>query len=199
MSHVATSRASAPWWRRGCVMPLIAVLAIIAVIVVAQFVTFLVRDGSGGGSASAGTFDAGAADAYQRGDVNQVEPHHLFITRLQDGTFIALYDKSPRQQELRGDCRIQYEDSSPLGSVPQLPGFTGAFVEDCGGTDSGRTVWRADGMFAFGAGYGDLDRFDTRVDANGHLLVDLGSRTCTHSRGAIGVPPFDVTRCGSGD
>jgi hypothetical protein len=179
-------------------MPVAAVLAIVAVIVLAQFITFIVRDGSGGGDGSGAMFDAGEAAAYQRGDVSQVEPHHLFITRLEDGTFIALYDKSPRQQELKGDCRIQYDETSPLGSTPQLPGFTGAFVEDCGASQSGHTVWRADGLFAFGTGYGDLDRFDTHVDTDGHLLIDLGSRTCTRSHGVIGVPPFDVTRCGAG-
>jgi hypothetical protein len=197
MSHAA-ARAQAPWWRRGCVMPSAVVAALITVVVVAQLVTFFVRDGSGGNDGG-NAFDAGEAKAYQPADVNQIEPHHLFIVRLQDGTFIALYDKSPRQQELKGDCRVQYDETSPLGSVPQLPGFTGAFVEDCGANESSRTVWRADGMFAFGGGYGDLDRFDTHVDKDGHLIVDLGSRTCTHSRGAIGVPPFDVTRCGAGD
>jgi len=190
-------RAQAPWWRKGCVMPIVVVAALIALVVAAQFITFVVRDGSGGGDRN--LFDAGEASAHHPADVSQVELHHLYIVRLQDGTFLALYDKSPRQQELKGDCRVQYDEASPLGSVPQVPGFKGAFVEDCGTADNARTVWRADGTFAFGAGYGDLDRFDTRIDKDGHLIVDLGARTCTRSHGAIGVAPFDVTRCGAGD
>ena len=43
------------------------------------------------------------------------------------------------------------------------------------------------------------DRFGTSVDGAGHLIVDTSSRTCTRSRGVIGVPPFDERTCGSGD
>ncbi len=60
-------------------------------------------------------------------------------------------------------------------------------------------MWRADGAFAFGADYGNLDRFNTSVDGAGHLIVDTSSRSCTRSRGVIGVPPFDEKTCGSGD
>ena len=70
--------------------------------------------------------------------------------------------------------------------------MSGAFVEDCNGS---RAVWRPDGMFAFGNGYGDLNRYDTHIDGNGHLIVDTSSRTCTRSRGVNGVPPFEQQRC----
>ncbi|MHB8376960.1 MAG: hypothetical protein ACYDEB_08395 [Dehalococcoidia bacterium] len=181
-------------WRTGCLLPLLAVAAVIVLVVAGEFVAFLL--GSQSSTNPAATFDAGAAEAYRRGDVSQIEQEHLYITRLEDGTFIALYDKSPRQQEGNGSCRVHYVDQSPLGTLPQLPGFTGAFVEDCNAET--RTVWRADGTYAFGAGYGNLDRYGTRINADGHLIVDLRSRTCTRSRGAVGVPPFDVTRCGRG-
>ena len=120
----------------------------------------------------------------------------MFITRLRTAASSRSTTSRPRQQELRGDCRVDYDPTAPTGSAAQLPGFTGAFVEACG--TNGRTVWLADGTFAFGSGYGDLDRFDTEVDADGHLIVHTDSRTCTKSRGVIGVPPFDVGRCGSG-
>ena len=118
-------------------------------------------------------------------------------TRLQDGTFVALYDKSPRQQELGGDCRVHYDDHTQLGPLPQIDDFTGALVEDCEGQS--RSVWRADGEFAFGAAYGHLDTYKTSVNSSGEVIVDTEVRTCTRSRGASGVPPYDVLRCGRGD
>jgi len=141
-------------------------------------------------------YDAGAASNYQNASVVYAEPQHLFVVRLQDGTFVALYDKSSKQQELRSGCRVSFDDTATLNNLTQLPGIVGAFVENCEGR---RAVWRADGVFAFGAGYGNLDRFDTSVDAAGHLIVDTTTRTCTRSRGVIGVPPFDERRCGGGD
>ena len=182
-------------WRTGCLLPLVVVAAAVVLVTAGEFIAFLV--GSPSGSAPSSQFDAGPADAYRRGDVSQIEPEHLFITRLEDGTFIALYDKSPRQQEGNGSCRVHYVDVSPLGTLPQLPGFTGAFVEDC--SSETRTVWRADGTYAFGAGYGNLDRYNTHINAEGHLIIDLSSRTCTRSVGVVGVPPFRVTRCGRGN
>jgi hypothetical protein len=144
-------------------------------------------------------YDAGRADAYAPADVTHIDAEHLFIVRLEDGSFVALYDKSPRRQELKdeNDCRVHWEDVAPLGSVAQLPGFTGAFVEDCDA--QARTVWLADGTYAFGAGYGDLDRYGTRVTEAGELIIDTSSRSCTRSVGTIGIPPFEVRRCGRGE
>lgn len=182
-------------WRSGCLLRLVIATAIVTAIVVGIGFAF-----DQGTKAPATTYDAGPAKEYPVGVVIPVESEHLFITRLQDGRFVAVYDKSPRQQELRGGCRVRYDTTSPaLGSVPQLPGFSGAFVEECG--SQARTVWLADGTFAFGAGYPgvNLDRYATRVDSNGNLIVDLTTRSCTKSRGAIGVAPFDVQQCGLGD
>jgi hypothetical protein len=137
-------------------------------------------------------YDAGQADAYTPGTVNYLEAQHVFVTRLPDGGFVALYDLSTRQQELGGDCRLQFQDTAGVGTLDPLPGITGAIVEECNGI---RAVWRADGMYAFGADYGDLDRFGTSVDAAGHLVIDTDSRSCTRSRGVIGVKPYDKRRC----
>ncbi len=187
--------AEAPPKRRrfGC----LAMIAVGALVVTALVVGigFLFDQGSGSVDSQRG-YDAGAASGYQNASVVYQEQQHLYIVRLQDGTFIALYDKSSKQQELRGDCRVAFDDAATPGTMAQLPGITGAFVEDCDGL---RAVWRADGKFAFGAGYGNLDRYGTSIDAAGHLIVDTSSRTCTRSRGVIGVEPFDVATCGSGD
>lgn len=138
-------------------------------------------------------FVAGTADALPPGSVNYFEQEHIFLTHLPDGQFVALYDRSPRQQELNGTCRIHYEETAGIGTLAPIAGTTGAFVEDC---DNARAVWRVDGKRSFGNSYGDLDRLDVRTDAQGRVIVDTESRTCTRSRGVIGIAPFDVRRCG---
>jgi hypothetical protein len=141
--------------------------------------------------------NAGKADEYARSDVTHDTINHIFIVRFEDGDFAVLYDRSTKQQEQgRRDCRIRFDESALLVGQPQLPGFTGAFVEECEGL---RAVWRADGAFASGAGYGDLDEYEWRVDDAGNLIIDLDERTCTRSRGVTGQPPFDETSCGRGD
>ena len=179
---------------RGCLLWFIGVSAAIIVLIIG------IGFASSGGSRAntpGPTYDAGPASEYPLANVVPIPDQHLFLTRLQDGSYVALYDKSSRQQELHGDCRVTWDPTAPTGSAKQLPGFTGAFVEDC--ESEGRTVWLADGTFAFGSGYGNLDRYETHVDASGNLVVDLASRTCTRSRGVIGIPPFDVTHCGVGN
>ena len=52
---------------------------------------------------------------------------------------------------------------------------------------------------ASGVGYGNLDRFETSIDENGDLLIDVSERTCTRSRGVPGIPPYDETICGRPD
>ena len=113
---------------------------------------------------------------------------------------MALYDRSSRQQELKGDCRVHYEDAAGIGTLEPLPDTAGALVEECNNT---RAVWRVDGKFSFGSSYGDLDRLDVHVaqpsGVQGDVIVDTESRSCTRSRGVIGIEPFDVRRCGKGD
>jgi hypothetical protein len=137
-------------------------------------------------------FDAGPAENYEPGDLTEVAPERLWIVRLEDGEFIALYNKSPKQQQLGSNCRVRFDENAQLIGLPQLPGFSGAFVEQCDGLTA---TWRADGRFAGGAGYGDLDRFETSVDEEGRLIVKTNTRTCTKSRGVPGLPPYDVQTC----
>ncbi len=138
-------------------------------------------------------FVAGTAAALPPGSVNYFEQEHIFLTHLPNGQFVALYDRSSRQQELNGTCRIRYDETSGIGTLAPIPGTIGAFVEEC---NNARAVWRVDGKFSFGSSYGDLDRFGVRTDAQGRVIVDTASRTCTRSRGVVGIAPFDVRRCG---
>ncbi len=95
----------APHERRrfGCLLQL-AVVAVVAVAVVVA-IGFLFDQGSDSVSPERG-HDAGAESGYQNASVVYAEAQHLFIVRLEDGTFLALYDKSSKQQELRSDCRV---------------------------------------------------------------------------------------------
>jgi hypothetical protein len=175
----------------GCLLK--GVLA--ASLLLAVFVVLGLAFGGDGdpGAGGGGAFNAGPAESYQRADISHLEQQHVFVVRLPDGEFIALYDKSAKQQEINSNCRVQWEANANLGGAVQpLPGFNGAFAETCEGT---RGVWRADGLRAYGAGYGNLDRFSTEVDRNGDLIIDLSDRTCTRSRGVIGVPPFEERTC----
>jgi hypothetical protein len=180
-------------FRSGCLTRILLALAAAVAMVVLIGETF---DQGAPANPRPSTLNAGPAEEYARSDVTQFPLSHLFIVRLDDGSFITLYDKSPKAQEVGRGCRVAYDETAQLTSLEQLPGFTGAFVEECGDL---RATWRADGEFASGAGYGDLDRFDTEIDASGNLIVKIASRTCTRSRGVVGQAPFDVTTCGRGD
>lgn len=188
------SRASSPEpqprrrSRLGCLGRILLAIGLAVVLVIAVGLIF--DQGDDAGQPERG-FNVGPAESFETADVNYIEPRHLFVVRLQDGSFTALYDQSPKQQELGSGCRVFFDDNAALGpEIEQLPGFRGAFVEECEGT---RAVWRADGQRAFGAGYGNLDRYQTSTDAAGNLIVDISSRTCTRSKG--GVPPFVETTC----
>ena len=176
----------------GCVVRLAVAAAIVVVVVVAIGTIF----DQGDSARPVRGYNAGPADAYQPATVNYMEQTHAYIVRLPGGEYLALYDKPARQQELHNDCRVAFVDDAGIGNLEPLPGIKGAFVEQCA---DARTVWRADGVFAFGAGYGDLDRFRTSINAQGDLIIDTDNRTCTRSRGVIGLPPFDVRTCRGAD
>ncbi len=180
-------------FRLGCLTRILLAVAAAFALVVLIGETF---DQGAPANPRPSTLNAGRAEEYARSDVTQFPLSHLFIVRIEDGSFLALYDKSSKAQEVGRECRVNFDESAQLTGLEQLAGFTGAFVEECGEL---RAIWRADGEFAGGAGYGDLDRFETEIDASGNRTVSITSRTCTRSRGVIGQAPFDVTTCGRGD
>lgn len=181
-----------PAGRGGCALRVLVGVAVLIAIVVAIGTIF---DQGENADQPVHGYDAGPLTAYPPGSVNYAEAQHLYIVRLPDGGVVALYDRSTEQQELGGsDCRVTYDETAGIGTLEPLPGTQGAFVEDC---NNARTVWRVDGKLAFGSGYGDLDRFDTSVNGGGELIVDTSARTCTRSRGVIGIKPFDLKSCGA--
>ena len=187
------SPAQATRRRPGCLRNvLIAAVASIALVVA---IGYAFDEGDNADQPRHG-FDAGPASAYETPSVTPFDAEHLFLVRLPDGSFIALYDRSTKQQELQGGtCRVLYEETAGLGTLDPIPGLRGGFVEEC---EDSRAVWRADGAFAFGTGYGDLDRYGVRVDA-GAVIVDTETRTCTRSKGVVGQEPYEQRTCGRGE
>lgn len=173
---------------RGCALRVFVVLAVLTAIGLAIGFAF----DNDNANIPTDDVNAGPAENYLRGDVSYLGTEHVYIVRLEDGTLLAIYDLSPKQQELNSGCRLAFDERAQLGTLEQLPGFEGAFVEEC---DGARAVWRADGMRAFGSGYGNLDQFPTSTNDQGELIIDTSKRSCTRSRGAPGVPPFNETTC----
>jgi hypothetical protein len=194
MTEEATASPKRRFSARGCLLRVAIGVAVLVAVVVAIGTIF--NQGDNADQPSTG-FVAGNVTAFAPASVNYFEQQHIFLTRLQDGTFIALYDRSSRQQELGGTCRVRYDETAGVGTLAPLPGLLGAFVEDCNA--QARAVWRLDGTFAFGNGYGDLDRMNTSTSAQGDVTIDTQSRTCTRSRGVLGIAPFEKRTCGSPD
>jgi hypothetical protein len=171
------------------------VLAAVAVgfaVLVALVIIGLFYDSADEGSGLPGGLNVGPAEEYARGDVNHFDRDHIFLVRYPDGSFDAFYDKSARQQELNGSCRILFDENALAGTLERIEGMRGAFVEAC---NDQRSVWRVDGTFSFGNSYGDMDRFETRIDDAGDLIINTSERTCTRSKGVPGIPPFETTTC----
>ena len=193
MNEAAVEPAKRRFSAGGCLLRVAIGFAILTGIVIAIGTIFSEGDDA---DQPVHGFVAGTADALPTGSVNYFEQEHIFLTHLPNGDFVALYDRSSRQQELNGDCRVHYEDKTGIGTLAPIAGTAGALVEDC---NSGRAVWRVDGKYSFGNSYGDLDRLNVRTDATGQVIVDTDSRTCTRSRGVIGIAPFEARTCGKPD
>jgi hypothetical protein len=176
--------------RLGCLARIVLAIAAAVALIVIIGETF---DQGDSAKPPSSNVNAGAADVYPPGDLSYLEIDHVFVVRLEDGEYLALYDQSPKQQGLRSSCRVRFDENAQLIGLPQLPGFSGAFVEECEGL---LATWRADGTFAGGAGYGDLDRFETEIADDGDLIIKISRRTCTKSRGVNGLPPYDIVSCG---
>lgn len=176
---------------RGCLLTVIGVIAMVATLVVS---IELFSDGDEAGAPVQGFTLPGVADDYARGDVNYFDIENVYVVRYPDGSFRAFYDVSSKRQELSGgaDCGIVYDEMAVPGTMEQIAGMRGAFVEECEGT---RAVWRVDGVLATQSSYGDLNEFRTSINDEGEVFVHTSSRTCTKSKGVPGIPPYENDRC----
>jgi hypothetical protein len=129
------------------------------------------------------------ADSYAPGTVEFVGERNFFVVRLADGEFLALSDLDAANRSAQGQrCRV-----APMAvSDPRLPellekhrsamspaarGATLLFREECNGAMYDLTGLRLD------ADERNLDRYETSVDGEGHLVVDVSRRICTEARG----------------
>lgn len=176
---------------RGCLLTIVGVIAVVVLLVA---LIEVLSDGDEAGAPVQGFTLPGVADDYARGDVNYFDIENVYVVRYPDGSFRAFYDISSKRQELSGggDCGIVYDEMAVPGTMEQIAGMRGAFVEECEGT---RAVWRVDGVLATQSSYGDLNEFRTSINDDGEVFVDTSSRTCTKSKGVPGIPPYENDRC----
>jgi hypothetical protein len=164
---------------------------------VAIFILLIEFVGDDAASTPQQEFIAGPAEEFALADVNAFDLEHILLVRYANGDFRAFYDRSSKQQEIPGeDCIVTYDETATPGTLEQIEGMRGAFVEVCEGA---RSVWRVDGAYSFGSNYGNLDEFQTRIDDAGNIVVITQTRTCTRSAGVPGIPPFIEQQCEGAD
>jgi hypothetical protein len=143
----------------------------------------------GSGSPAPDIFVAGPVDGFKPGTLTYFQSEHVYVVRLMDGAFIALYDLGPRMQALFNDsqdpiwlqCRVAIVEQdaglfTALGTAP--PGFEGVVLrEPCHGA-----TWDAAGLRLFGPATGDLDRFPVTVVGD-KVHIDVGARRCVNPIG----------------
>ena len=127
-------------------------------------------------------FVAGPIDGFEPGSVSYFKLDHVYIVRMQDDAFLALYDLGPNIQAMlkAGDeaaleCRVEFiEDENGLARLGDPPpGFEDRiFIESCQGN-----AWDAMGRHLTGPGEADLDRFPLGV-VDGVVRVDVTNRRC---------------------
>ena len=148
--------------------------------------------------AAAGFFESGAnsgkltlasAESYANGSVEFVAQRNFFLSRLGDGSFMALSDlDTANRANQQRRCRV-----APITrSDPKLPqllasyagrmsakatGATLLFREDCNLAVYDVTGVRLDGEGA------NLDRFPVEIDSTGRVTVDVSRRICTKRDG----------------
>jgi hypothetical protein len=129
------------------------------------------------------------AAAYPAGTLEFVQAHNVYLVKLRDGSFLALsdLDAANRANQARR-CRV-----SPINPVdPVLPGllekyapkFSPAaangnliFRETCNGALYDLSGWRLDGAGP------PLDRFETGINTEGQVTVELSNRLCAAESG----------------
>lgn len=174
-------------WYNSDAMMGVGRLFIVPVLFLAVVACVLASAGCGKDSGKPSTtFDAGAVDDFTNVSITYFEEQHLFLVRLQDGSFIAHYDLDPRNQLLAqmGDteklgCRVAWygDFSDRVPDYPaeplNIPGFEGgAFREGCGGS-----TFDALGRLVSGPSPSDLDPLPVSVE-DGQVIVRLADRPC---------------------
>lgn len=121
-----------------------------------------------------GEEDVGNAISYEFGSVTRFPSENYYLVRLDNGDFLALYDRDTEPSARRNGCRISWE---PLEAVDEVEGV---FRADCN-----ESAWATDGALLRGPSPRDMDRLDVDVDDDGSVSVDTARLIC----GEGDVPP----------
>lgn len=115
------------------------------------------------------TIDAGPVDSYEKMEPRRIGPLKIYVVRMQDDSFIALY---------AANTHVRPDGGPAHGcTVPWRPDFRflsniGWFREPCGGA-----TFDATGHRVFGPAESDLDRFPVEV-RDGNVYVDTSRLIC---------------------
>ncbi len=169
-----------------------AVIASIGFVVAALVFFFVfLESGANGGVA---TLDVPAA--YAPGSIQYISDHNFYLSRLADGSFVALSDLDAANRATpEHRCRvaaITAGDPSLPGLVqqyasrmsPQAAGSTLLLREDCNNAVYDFTGARLDGDGP------NLDRLAVSTGTGGKLEVNTTKRTCTQRSGATVFAPI---------
>jgi len=130
------------------------------------------------------------AESYANGSVEFVAARNFFLSRLGDGSFLALSDldganRANQQRRCRvapiprNDPKLPQLLAGYAGRMSaQAAGSTLLFREDCNSAVYDVTGVRLDNDAA------NLERFTVEIDSAGRVTVDVSKRICTKREGA---------------
>jgi hypothetical protein len=175
----------------GCVGAA-AVVALLVLIVI--FVVIFLESG-----ADDGQLDLEQARAYAEGSVEFVGQRNIYLVRLEEDDFYALYDlDAANRANAQRRCRVApIAPNDPLlpalleqyrsNMSAQARGSNFLFRETCNNAVYDVTGLRLDNTTA-----PNLDRYRVTIRNNGRLSVDLTERICTTRTAS---DPFTPTAC----
>lgn len=134
--------------------------------------------------ANDGTVTLRPAASYEPGTLEYITRSNFYILTQADGSFLAFSDLDAANRANQGRrCRVtQLPQTTALQPLldkykdrisPEARGATVIFQESCFGAYYDLVGTRLD------ANGPNLDRYETRVDGQGMLVVDTRERTCT--------------------
>ncbi len=132
-----------------------------------------------GGARPSPIMTAGEVDDFERGSVTLFEERPFFLVRLEDGTFLALYDRSPHMKNEPLQWRPNFE----------FMGKAGWFRSPFHGE-----TFAKDGTAVFGPAGRDMDRFSViieggQVKVNTSQLILGGALPPSTGTPTPGIPP----------
>lgn len=161
-----------------------ALLGLAAVAVFGFFFVGFLESG-----ADAGVIALDPAASYGAGTLTYEPKHNLYVVRQLDGSFVALSDLDAANRAAPTRCRV-----AQVGLAdPVLPRLLGQYASRMNATARGSSVLLQEAChratyditgLRLDADGPNLDRFETGVDGQGRLTVNVTRRTCSVRSGA---------------